>query len=136
MTLETPSVDVYSNCSNLDLATGICRRSKKPCTFAAGEHQACSDATFVARVTSRRHEFQVLVDREHKPATAYIPVRTCRQISVAHAAGVHVNSIGIHGAEKSLLHLASTPDGSIRYRTTQGEAAIGWRDGQFSVMGE
>ena len=134
MTLETPSVDVYSNCSNLDLATGICRRSKQRCTHAAGEHHACADATFVARVTKGRTEFQVLVDREHKPATAYIPVRTCRQISVEQAAGVHVNSIGIHGAQKSLLQLAPQSDGSIRYRTALGDAAICWRDGQFCVM--
>jgi hypothetical protein len=134
MSLETPSVDVYSNCSNLDLATGICRRSKTRCTYAAGEHHLCAEATFVARVTSGRHEFQMLVDREHRPATAYIPVRTCRQIAVEHAAGVHVNSIGIHGAQKSLLQLASHSDGSIRYKTALGDAAIHWREGQFSVM--
>jgi hypothetical protein len=136
MPVQTPSVNVYSNCSNLDLATGICRRSKTRCTFAAGEHHACADATFVARVTTDRHEFQMLVDREHKPATAYIPVRTCRQISVEQAAGVHVNSIGIHGAQKSLLQLTTESDGSIRYRTALGDAAIHWREGQFSVMDE
>jgi hypothetical protein len=130
----TPSVEVYANCSNLDLATGQCRRSKTRCTFAAGEHHACADATFVARVTTDRHEFQMLVDREHKPATAYIPVRTCRQITVAHAAGVYVNTIGIHGAQQSLLQLKPAADGSIHYQSALGDAAIRWHAGTFSVV--
>src|SRR5690348_8790223 len=105
MPVQSPSIEVYSNCSSLDLATGKCRRSQQPCSFAAGKHHACDDATFVARVNTARDEFQMLVDRENKPATAFIPVRTCRQITVAHAAGVHVNSIGVHGAQQSLLQL-------------------------------
>jgi hypothetical protein len=132
----TPSVDVYANCSNLDLATGQCRRSKSRCTFAAGEHHECADATFVARVTTERHEFQMLVDREHRPATAYLPVRTCRQTTVAHAAGVYVNTIGIHGAQQSLLQLKPAASGVIRYQSALGDAAIHWCDGQFSVIEE
>ncbi|HTL29014.1 MAG TPA: hypothetical protein VL282_07335 [Tepidisphaeraceae bacterium] len=130
----TPSVEVYSNCSNLDLATGICRSTGRRCDFAAGEHHRCKNATFVARVVKGRHEFQVLVDIHHKPASAYIPVRTCRQITVAQAAGVHVNSIGAHGADKSLLQLKPEPNGLIRYQSKLGEAAICWYDGQFSVI--
>lgn len=76
----------------------------------------------------------MLIDREHKPATAYIPVRTCRQITVAQAAGVHVNSIGVHGAQQSLLQLKREVDGSIRYQSALGEAAIRWHGGQFSVI--
>ncbi len=134
MPVHTPSIELYSNCSNLDLATGKCRRSQLTCTHAAGEHYACADATFVARITTPRNEFQMLVDREHKPATAFIPVRTCRQIMFAQAAGVHVNSIGVHGAQRSLLQLKREVDGSIRYQSALGEAAIRWHDGQFSVI--
>lgn len=129
-----PDVEIYSICSNLDLATGNCRLRQGACPISPSEHRQCSDATFVARVVESGSEFHVLLDSGHCPTTGHLPVRTCRQLCVLQTAGVHVNSISSLGAQGASLDLETTPDRALRYRSRSGDVSLAWSDGQFTVM--